>query len=167
MKRLIIAILCGLAYSNLSSLSPACADVGTATEKSFQADVLDSKDPVFVDFYAPWCGPCKKMDPIVVELSKEFDGKMKFVKIDVDDNGKLAEQFNIESIPTFIIYQKGKEVDRKAGLAEKADLTKKVEALLTTENKEVLGKQSPPTEAAPGVIKQSPPTEAAPGAVKP
>jgi thioredoxin 1 len=134
MKRLIMTILCGLAFSSLSSVSPACADVSPATEKSFQEDVLNSKVPVFVDFYAPWCGPCKKMDPVVAELSKQFDGKVKFVKIDVDDNGKLAEQFNIESIPTFIFYKKGKEVDRNAGLSEKADLTKKVEALLASEN---------------------------------
>jgi thioredoxin 1 len=131
MKRLIMATLCGLALSSLSSLRPACAEVAAATEKSFQADVLDSKEPVFVDFYAPWCGPCKKMDPVIEELSKQFNGKVKFVKIDVDDNGKLAEQLNIESIPTFITYKKGKPVDRTAGLSEKADLSKKIETLLT------------------------------------
>ena len=130
MKRLMVATICGLALTAAPFVDQARAEVPSATEKTFQEDVLKAKEPVFVDFYTTWCGPCKKMAPVIEELSKEFSGKVKFLKVDVDDNGKLAEELKIESIPTFITYKKGKAVHRFSGLSEKAEISKKIETLL-------------------------------------
>lgn len=88
----------------------------------FKQLLSKSDVPVLVDFYADWCGPCKTMGPIIGDMSKKFSGRVKVVKINVDKNNGLANQLNIKSIPTLILFNKGKIVWRKAGLLSKKDL---------------------------------------------
>jgi thioredoxin 1 len=85
-----------------------------ADEKIFEKEVLKSKDPVLVDFWAPWCGPCRMLGPNVEELSKS--GKIKVVKINVDNNQALAAKYNVSSIPTLIMFKGGKPFEGKIGL---------------------------------------------------
>lgn len=93
------------------------------TSNDFQVEVLSSSLPVVVDFFATWCGPCKAMSPIFDELSQEYKEKVKFVKIDVDQNQDLASQYNIFSIPTFLIFKDGKVVNQLTGAVGKDGIT--------------------------------------------
>ena len=88
----------------------------------FQAAVLDSAVPVVVDFFATWCGPCRMIAPIVEELSTTYAGKVKFVKLDIDEAPEIAEQFAVSGVPTLIVFKGGKEADRKVGAAPKPAL---------------------------------------------
>lgn len=97
------------------------------TDASFKKEVLESELPVLVDFWAPWCGPCKMVAPVVEELAKEYAGKMKIGKVDVDSNSKTATQFGIMSIPTIIFFKHGKVMGQLAGAASKLDLKRKIE----------------------------------------
>ena len=96
----------------------------------FQDEVVKSEKPVVVDFYADWCGPCKIMDPVMQQFSKEYDGKVKFVKIDTDDNQELAMQFGIMSIPTVMFFSKGKVEDIVIGAVPAAVLKSKLDNLV-------------------------------------
>ena len=96
----------------------------------FQEEVVRSSTPVLVDFYADWCGPCKVIDPIIEKLSTEYDGKVKFVKIDTDANQELAMQFGIMSIPTVMFFAKGKVEDIVIGAVPGAVLKTKLDDLL-------------------------------------
>ena len=92
------------------------------TEQSFKEEVLDSDIPVLVDFWAEWCGPCKMIAPVVEELATEFDGKMSFAKVDVDNNRQTAMKYAIRSIPTLIIIKNGDVAAQHIGAASKAQL---------------------------------------------
>ena len=89
---------------------------------SFESEVLKSEVPVVVDFYADWCGPCKRMEPILVKVSQEFAGKVKVVKVNSDDNQQVALNYQVRGLPTLILFRGGKEVDRKLGLQSEQDL---------------------------------------------
>lgn len=93
---------------------------------NFETEVLKSDRPVLVDFYADWCGPCKMMAPIVEEIAKEVDGKAKVGKINVDENPDIAVEYNVMSIPTLIIFKKGKETKRFVGVTDKEELIKEL-----------------------------------------
>ena len=90
---------------------------------NFEVEVLKSNTPVFVDFWAPWCGPCQMMGPIVEELSAEYDaGKIKIAKVDVDQNQEVAGQYQVMSIPTFLVFKNGQAVDKLVGGVQKEKL---------------------------------------------
>ena len=100
------------------------------TEATFDAEVLKSALPVLVDFWAPWCGPCRSVAPIVEELAGEYAGKVKFAKVNTDENGALANRLAIRGIPALLFYKGGKEANRIIGYAPKAELKKNLDALL-------------------------------------
>ncbi len=91
-------------------------------DASFKAEVTDSPIPVLVDFWAPWCGPCKMIAPVLEELAQEFDGKAKIVKINIDDNQNTPAQFGVRSIPTLILFKNGNEVEKIIGAQSKDKL---------------------------------------------
>jgi len=98
-----------------------------ATDASFQKEVLDSKMPVLVDFWAPWCGPCKIIGPIVHDLAKEHEGRVKVVKINTDECQQVASTYGIMSIPTLLIFQGGEAVDKIVGAVPKKKIAEALE----------------------------------------
>ncbi len=100
------------------------------TDNDFKKEVLQSELPVVVDFWAPWCGPCKAIGPIVEELAKEYQKKIKVAKINIDENGKTATSYGIMSIPTVMFFKNGKVVEQVVGEISKSEFKKKIEANL-------------------------------------
>jgi thioredoxin 1 len=97
------------------------------SDDTFEKEVLQSSQPVLVDFYADWCGPCRAIAPIVEEIAHELSDRLKVVKLDVDQNPQTAMQYGVQSIPTLIIFKDGKEVERLIGYMSKAKLMSKIE----------------------------------------
>ncbi len=97
------------------------------TSENFENDVLKSEQPVLIDFWAPWCGPCRAVGPIVDELANEFEGKAKIGKINVDEQGELAQKFRVMSIPTIMLFKNGEVVDKVIGARSKPELSKLIE----------------------------------------
>ncbi len=96
------------------------------TDENFDREVLSAGMPVLVDFWAPWCGPCKRLGPIIEELARELAGKAKVGKINVDDSPGLAARYNVRAIPTIIIFRDGEVADQQVGLVDKAVLLDKL-----------------------------------------
>jgi thioredoxin 1 len=101
------------------------------TDSNFQSEVLSAEQPVLVDFWATWCGPCRMVAPIVEEIAGEQDGKLKVAKVDVDQNPQVAQQFGVMSIPTLIVFKGGEAVERLVGYMPKAKLMQAIQPHLS------------------------------------
>lgn len=100
------------------------------TSTNFEKEVLDAEIPVLVDFYADWCGPCKMMAPLVAELAESYSGKCKIGKCNTDENPRLAGEYRVMSIPTFLFFKGGKVVDTVIGAVSKSELENKIKQVL-------------------------------------
>jgi thioredoxin 1 len=100
------------------------------TDNNWDAEVLKSEQPVLVDFWAPWCGPCRMVAPIVDELATEYDGKVKFLKLNTDDNVQTATRYQVRSIPTLMMFKGGEAVDHVIGFRPKSQLKQTIEKAL-------------------------------------
>lgn len=97
------------------------------TDSSFEKEVLESDVPVLVDFWAPWCGPCRMVAPVVDEIAEQYDGKVKVVKVNTDENPSVASTYGIRSIPTLMIFKDGQRVDMVVGAVPKTTLANTLE----------------------------------------
>ncbi|MBI3619241.1 thioredoxin [Candidatus Peregrinibacteria bacterium] len=100
------------------------------TDAEFPKEVLEATSPVVVDFWAPWCGPCKAMLPVIEETAGEYGDKVKFVKMNVDENADVPGQFGVMSIPTFIVFKNGKAVKTFVGAKTKEDFEKEIDSAI-------------------------------------
>lgn len=117
---------------NASEMNQSTTNVKHITQDQFAAEVTAAKLPVVVDCYATWCGPCRRLAPVVDSLADEYAGKIKFVKVNVDESPRISEQFNIQGIPMLLFFKDGKLVDSSVGLLPKSELVLKLETLLQT-----------------------------------
>jgi len=106
------------------------AEEVTVTSGNFDAEVIKSTIPVVADFWAEWCGPCKMIAPVLKELGREYKDKIKIAKIDVDAEGELAQQFNIVSIPTILVFSKGQVVKQQIGAVPRQALEKMIKEVI-------------------------------------
>lgn len=100
------------------------------TDATFKQEVLESNVPVLVDFWAPWCGPCRMVAPVVDEIAQQYDGQIKVVKLNTDENPNVASQYGIRSIPTLMIFKDGQRVDMVVGAVPKTTLSNTLEKYL-------------------------------------
>jgi thioredoxin 1 len=100
------------------------------TDATFETEVIKSNIPVLIDMWAPWCGPCRRVEPILQKLSEKYSGKVKFCRMNVDENQKTPSQYHVMSIPNMIFFKGGKVVDTAVGALPESALQSKVEALL-------------------------------------
>jgi thioredoxin 1 len=100
------------------------------TDDTFDKDVVQAAEPVLVDFWAPWCGPCRMLAPVIEELAKEYTGKVKVGKINTDEHPNAASRFKISAIPTLLFFKGGKVVEQLVGVHSKAEIKKTLDSLL-------------------------------------
>lgn len=106
------------------------SSVAQVTDSTFEQEVLNSELPVLIDFWAPWCGPCKMVAPVVEEVATQYDGQVKVFKLDTDQNPQIAKQYSIRSIPTLMIFKGGQLVDTIVGAVPKTTLSTALEKYL-------------------------------------
>ena len=100
----------------------------TFTDGAFDADVINSQQPVLVDFWAEWCGPCRQMGPTIDTIASEYEGKAKVGKLNIDDNNQTTARYRVQGIPTLLLFKGGKVVEQRVGTMGKADLQKMLDA---------------------------------------
>jgi len=105
-------------------------NVVVLSEANFQSEVIAASKPVLVDFWAPWCGPCRTIGPIVNELATDFEGRATVAKVNVDDAPALAQRFGIQGIPTLLIFHNGRVADQVTGVVPKSELTAKLDRVI-------------------------------------
>lgn len=103
------------------------SNVGEVTDATFEAEVLKSQIPVLVDFWAPWCGPCRAVAPVVDEIASDYNGKLKVLKINTDENPKTAQSYRISGIPSLMVFKNGQPVEQVVGAVPKATLSLAIE----------------------------------------
>jgi thioredoxin 1 len=101
------------------------------TDAGFEKDVVQSAEPVLVDFWAPWCGPCRMLAPVIEELAKEYEGKIKVGKMNTDEQQNTAGRYQISAIPTLLFFKGGKVVEQLVGMHSKAEIKKTLENLIS------------------------------------
>jgi thioredoxin 1 len=106
------------------------SDVQNITDDTFQGEVLQATTPVLIDFWAPWCGPCRTIGPVVEELAGEYTGRLKVVKMNVDDNPKTPAQFGVRGIPNLILFKGGEVKEQIIGAVPKAHLVKAIDKVV-------------------------------------
>ena len=106
------------------------SNVMQVSDGTFEAEVLNSSTPVLIDFYATWCGPCKMMAPVLDEVARDYAGKLKVVKVDVDECSETAAAFGVTAMPTFVMVKNGQETYRRVGAAPKAAFVGEIENVL-------------------------------------
>ncbi len=99
------------------------ANVGEVTDATFESEVLKADRPVLVDFWAPWCGPCRAIAPVVEEIATEYTGKLKVLKLNTDENPKTAQSYRISGIPSLMVFKNGQPVEQVVGAVPKSTLT--------------------------------------------
>ncbi|NQY90374.1 MAG: thioredoxin [Deltaproteobacteria bacterium] len=107
------------------------ADITEVTDANFQQEVLDSSIPVLVDFWAPWCAPCRAIAPVLEELAGEYDGRARVVKVNVDDNQQVAASYGVRSIPNLIVFKQGQVAEQIVGAAAKPKLAKALDEAIS------------------------------------
>ena len=107
------------------------AAISDITQATFQAEVLQNDLPVLVDFWAPWCGPCRMVSSVVDEVAQQYDGQLKVVKVNTDDQPGIASTYGIRSIPTLIVFMNGETMEQLVGAVSKATLAQAVEPFLS------------------------------------
>ena len=105
-------------------------NVVEVSDSDFEKEVIQSDVPVLVDFWAPWCGPCKSIAPIVEELSKEYEGKLKVVKVNVDENKEAAMKFNVRGIPNLILFKGGESQEQIVGAVAKQEIVSAIDKVV-------------------------------------
>jgi thioredoxin 2 len=118
-----LAPICGRCKTPL----PVDSKPITVTDATFSADVERSPLPVLLDMWAPWCGPCRMIAPMVEELAREMSGRVRVAKLNVDENPATAARFGVQSIPTLLVLQQGREVDRIVGVQPKSEIARRLE----------------------------------------
>ncbi len=96
-------------------------------DSTFEQEVINSSELTIVDFWAPWCGPCRKLGPVLDEVAKDFEGKLKVVKLNTDENLKTAKEYSVSGLPTLLIFKEGKAVERLVGLMPKTTIVSNIE----------------------------------------